>query len=1068
MECALLAAAGFGSIENESVPSYFEQIVQSHSERIAIGSGTWRASFGELNAAANKLGRCLMTLPGARGDRVVFLMRHDGPLIAAMLGALKAGRVGVVLNPSDPEARLRQALQDADPACIVADSAHRSLAKRVAVAGLAVMDYESAGCESDENLRLAIGPHELAFLVYTSGSTGHAKAVMIPHSQVLHNARRLAVGLGLSPEDRSVWLASPSGGQGLATLWSALLSGGGICPFPIMERGVTGLADWLEDHGITIWVSAASIFRHFVQTLEADRRIARVRVVRLGSEIAIWDDAAAWRRHFGDDGILMHTYSSSETGNVTQFRVTAETPIVEGRLPVGPAVDGVELFLLNESGNEVLREGEGEIVVRSRFLSTGYWRRENLTAAKFLGGEGPNESRTFRTGDLARWNDRGELVVCGRADKRVKVHGYRIETSEIELAIGLVAGVERAVVRVRSERDGHCSLRAYISRRAGVALTAESIRGALRDSLPGHMIPAEFLFLDNFPITPHGKIDGGALDRMEARAEGAPLHVAPITSTEAMIAGIWESVLKRSAVGRGSNFFDLGGDSLSAAVIAARIYAASGVQLDLKVFIDYAVLSEFALAVERLAESPRSEDSVPLRRVPRDSPLPLSFAQERIWRISQSPDHSATYTVASKHQIAGALEIEAFRRSMNIVARRHEILWTTFESLGGVPVQRVHPARHLSIPILDVSDQDNPEERATEILRREARRPFDLKRLPLLRVLLVRINPTEYRLLRVSHHIISDAWSWRIFFEDVAKTYESEIRGTNPATMDAHPLHYADFASWQRQRLHRQGDMYRSSVAWWKIRLAEKVRPLELPRRTGASHFHAKPEDGLIWWGLDEQISRRLETLARARNATYFGVRLAAFMIHLARESRNNDVVLGMYATNRTRLETQRMFGFFANLTTLRMKLEPGRSFSYWLDETQRLVGETHSNGEIPYEELCDELRRAGIEPPEIRAIFGMSDHRADLQLGTAKFSWIDRRVESMPWGFSLSFDQHHERNRCSVMFDACLYDPAWVREFVGRYIKLLEDVSLNPDVPVELSATLGIGAESEPSVRIP
>lgn len=1039
----------------QSIPSRFEEIVRMHGDRCAIISDRWRPTFFEFNATANRLAHRLVSISPRNADRVAVLMRHDGPLIAAMLGILKAGRVAVVLNPSDPEARLSHALNDSEPACIVTDNSYLALACRLASDGCKVIQFDEVAGESEANPDRIVPSGDLALLKYTSGSTGRPKAVMQPHCNVLHNARRLQIGLGLQPNDRSTLLASLSGGQGLATLWSTLLAGATICPFPVAERGVTGLAQWLEEHRISVWVSPASLFRHFVLTLDSDRRFHFVRAVRLGSESGSWNDAASWRQHFDRQGFFLHTYSSTETGNVTQHRVTSQTPFGEGRLPIGPPVKGMELLLLNPRGSEVAPDEAGEIAIRSRYLSTGYWRREELTAQSFSGSLGPGEVRVFRTGDFARRQADGTLIFAGRSDQRVKVRGFRIDTLEIEEAIQAIEGIEKAVVRSRPVGNEDARLTAFIHVRATHRVEADSIRTTLRRSLPEASIPTEYHFVRHFPVTGTGKIDLCELDQLATASAGSVASSPPATPSELALAEIWRSALKRTASGapgsssvdRESNFFDLGGDSLSAAVVAAWVYAETKVQMDLRVFVEYPTLAGFAAAIDRRVVAGERSSASPLVRVSRDAPLPLSFLQERTWRFSRTPEQSAGYTVACLHRLVGPLDVELFRRCIDSVVRRHEVLRTTFGELDGVPVQRVQPVESIEIPIVDLSGEPDAAERADELLRREAQQPFDLARLPLLRFILVRAGDSEHYLLRINHHIISDAWSWRIFFHELAETYEAGAQSSPAPSVEVPRLQYADYAVWQRRTLDRLAPAYQESLCWWKAAFAGAPRPLELPIRRWTGTDAATPDDGLLWWGLDSGVSRRLEAVARSRGATYFMVRLAAFVTQLGWETDSTDVVLGMYATNRTHVETQRMFGFFANLTTLRVRLAPGESFAHRLGVVQHLVGEIQARGATPYEQLCEDLKHEGVTAPEIRAVFGVSDQRAPVRLGDVELTWVNRRVNAMPWGFSLSFDQHNEQNRCNVMFDARKYDPAWVNGFVKRYSNLLDAVSRDPDL---------------------
>jgi amino acid adenylation domain-containing protein len=596
----------------QSLVERFEQVLAGYSARPAIGSGEWRPTYSEFNRAANRLAQALISGAGATGDRVALLMRHDAPLIVAMLAVLKAGRVVVVLNPGDPPARLQQILADAEPAAIVTDAANRKLAGQIAGRSLRVIGYEDQSTGPAHNPELKLAPHDLAFLLFTSGSTGRPKGVMQTHRNMLHNVLRQTRGMELRPEDRIVLLGSPGGGQGMATAWCALLNGAALCPFPAAEKGVTSLAKWLKENQITVYVSSVSVFRHFIRTLDRDEQLPSIRVVRFASEPASDRDFAAWQQHFPDGCVLLNTLSSTETGNFTRQRFTRSDRVGEGRLPVGRAVEGMQILLLDEQGREAGEGGVGEIVVRSRYLSPGYWRNESLTAERFSAA-GPDGGRNYRGGDLGRRTADGGLVFMDRKDARVKIRGYRIELSEIEDALERQPDVAGAVVCARPGPDNELQLVAYVVPEAGRSGTAETLRHALRASLPGYMIPAAFVFLDEFPLSPNGKVDRQALPAPEEN--GARLHRSekPRGIVEGSLERIWESVLGLAPIGRHDDFFDLGGNSIQSTQVLAGIEESFGFSLPPSTLAEHGTIERLAALVSGNVVIPSPSPLVPLR-----------------------------------------------------------------------------------------------------------------------------------------------------------------------------------------------------------------------------------------------------------------------------------------------------------------------------------------------------------------------------------------------------------------------------------------------------------------------
>lgn len=616
------AAAGenWGGAE-QSLPERFAQMVARHPSRPAIGAGEWRPTYAELDAAANRLAQALMARGGAPGDRVATLMRHDGPLIAAMLAVLKAGRVVVVLNPTDPPMRLKQILADAEAGAILTDSANHGLAAQIIEKNHHLISFEEHSTSPAQDPEIKVAPDAIASIIFTSGSTGRPKGVVQTHRSIIHNVFRLTRGMQLQADDRITLLASPSGGQGLSTMWCALLNGAALCPFPVVEKAVSGLADWLKATRITVFVSSVSIFRHFIQTLDAGECLSTVRLVRLGSEPATSEDFASYRKNFTSQCILLNTLSSTETGNITQHRFTADDRVAPGQLPVGWAATGVELRLLDENGHEV-GEGEvGEIAVCSRFLSPGYWRNETLTAERFSASREPEKSQVFHTGDLGRRTADGALRFMGRKDARVKIHGYRIEVSEIEDALAQQPEVARAVVCTRETPNHDLQLVAYVVVRTGRKCTAETLRHVLRSTLPGYMVPASFVFLEKFPLTPHGKIDRQALPPPPENRPAPSRGTRPRDIVEAQMARIWQSVLGISGIGRQDDFFDLGGTSIQSAEVLARIEELFGASLSPSTLVEYSTIERLAGLVAGHVVIPSPGPLVTLRAADAGRPL---------------------------------------------------------------------------------------------------------------------------------------------------------------------------------------------------------------------------------------------------------------------------------------------------------------------------------------------------------------------------------------------------------------------------------------------------------------
>lgn len=1035
-----------------SLAIHFDRVAAAHAARPALGAGSWRANYGELNTVANRLAHLLMRR-GASGDRVAILMAHDTPLLAAVVAVIKAGRIAFVINPADPETRHQALLADSQASAIVTDAANKAHAAKISLPGSDVVVFDPTEIQGPtHNPGVQMPSGSTAFLVYTSGSTGEPKAVMRTHRQVLHNALRQNAMMQVSQESRLTLFASLSGAQGLTTTWSALLFGAALFPFPVIQRGFNGLAEFLEQNRITIYRSSASLFRQFTRSLSDDVRFSHVRVVRLSSEPATSDDFKAFQKHFSEGCAFVHSLSGSETGNLAMLRLAWGDSVPEGRLPLGKASEGVEIVLLDEDGQPAKPGESGEIAVRSRYMSAGYWRNPELTAEKFSDQQ-QGGTQFYRTGDMGRFNTDGMLVHLGRKDALVKLRGYRVELSEVETALMRLPAIERAVVDTVSRNDNEPRLVAYVVLRAGHSAAGGAIRRALREMLPSYMVPTAVDILEQFPLSSHGKIDRQRLRqtftlRQEAKSQGAPLN-----KTEALLARIFAEVFELGDVGRTDDFFDLGGDSLVGAVIAAKVNAALGIEIDLGAFIEHPMLADLAQVIEETLHGTRDEAS-PLVPVPRDQPLPLSLFQERIWTYSQTPDALASYTAIRIFRLCGAIDVDILRDCMSYLATRHEILRTTFETVNGRPVQIIHPPAPVELQIIDVVTAPDPESEIGRIVEEQAAAAFDMSRLPLVEFTLVKLGGNEHRLIRKSLLILTDGWSWNVYFSELQVLYEAKLRGDEPPLPETEPLQYGDYAVWQRRVLDPDGVVYRTAINWWKAVLKAPPPPIMLPFRRAEPLTGLDPREGMLSRREDAEVSQRLALIARESRATYYMVRMAAFLALLAAETAEPDQVIGTHVTNRTRVTQQKLFGPFANLATIRIRCEEQRSFREWLAMVRRLLLETEAKSEIPYELLRTEFQRDGMPLPEICVLFALGTYHPATRLGGAELTMQENIWLKMPWGFTLRYRPSEAERVYEAFFDAGLYDPAGVAVFMDRLERLLAAVARDPDASVEALTT--------------
>ena len=902
----------------QSIGARFSQQVSRDPGRTAIVGRSWRPSYAELDAAANRIAEHVLAHTEEEDARVGLLLGHDSPLFAAALGTLKAGRTVVVMNPVDPPVRLARIHDQVEPQLVIADEPNRERA----LAGGAAADSLLTLPERPDDAphaapEVPIDPGAVAFVVFTSGSTGEPKGVMQTHRNVLHNALRQGSGLGVVGEDRIAMLSPFSAGQGLGVASTTLLNGATLLPFPAVERGVAGLADWIDEQRASMLTLPASVYRHFVRGLDG-RRFEGIRLVRLGSEPAMDGDFEAFRRHFAESCRFANLLSSTETGNITQSLFSADSEVRPGGLSVGRPAEGIEVLLLDEGGTEVSAGEVGQLAVRSPYLSPGYWHEEENGG----GGSGfrtaNDGSRVFHTGDLARADRDGSLTVLGRRDDRIKIRGNRVELAEVRAALAAEPEVVASAVLPGRTRRGETRLTGFVVLREGEEIGVEDFAGRMRQRLPRHAVPSALVVLDRLPLDANGKLDSGELAELAEGARRRPSLEPPRGAVEEALARIWADVFELDRVGRDDDFFDLDGDSLLAAEVSAEVASAFGLELELDAFSEARTVASMARLVEELREgvAPGGPPQ-DLARVPRDAPPPASFAQERMWREAQRAD-SMRFVVATAVRISGPLDVDLLRRSLDEVVRRHETLRTTFAELDGRLVQVIHPPDSVELPLIEPADGRAA---VPALLDQQCATPFDLEQGPLLRFQLVRISPDEHTLIRCNDHIISDRSSWDIFFDDLGQIYDAYHRG-EPSPLDELPLQFADFAAWERSAAVPGSSRYEGDLDWWRRELqgveTAPSLPFERPSMTPAD-----ASEGFHEWWVRPGVSRRLDRLARESGATFYMVRLALFSALLAVETERFDPILMLLSSNRGPKGLRRVFGPLFSPTFLRVRLDP-------------------------------------------------------------------------------------------------------------------------------------------------
>ncbi|MEV6214712.1 non-ribosomal peptide synthase/polyketide synthase [Nocardia sp. NPDC051833] len=1034
--------------------------------------------YAAFDARVNRIARLLIA-EGVGPERTVVLAMRRGPdLVIAMHAVVRAGGAYVPIDPDHPVDRIAYIVETAAPLCVLttaADGLPITVDVPVFELDHTVLSELSDAPVTDAERIAPLRPAHPAYVIFTSGSTGLPKGVAVPHAAIVNQLAWLHDRFEMTGADRVLLKTPATFDLSVWEFWSPLTSGGAlIVTRPGDERDPDRLRDTMARHGVTVLHAVPSLVGMLLAAEATPALPDSLRAVLAIGEALPAATATEFRA--GGTGARLHNlYGPTEAAvSITEYEV-AQDP--SHAVPIGTPAWNSALYVLDARLRPVPVGVAGELYLAGDQLARGYYGRQALTADRFVANPfgtfaatGQPGSRMYRTGDIVRWRADGTLEYLERADFQVKIGGFRIELGEVETALLRCEGVRAAVAVAKTDERAGARLIAY----AAVAdLTpgdeqaiAAELRGELAAELPAYMVPAALVVLESLPLNANGKVDRSRLPEPEF---GDAVFRAPVTAAEQLVARTFTEVIGCASAGLDDDFFALGGNSLMATRLAARLGAALGAQVPVAEVFDAPTVAALA---ERLGGLDRSLARPPLTRRTGDGPAVLSPAQQRMWVLHQLAPQSAAYHIPAAIRLTGELDLPALRSAVGDLLSRHDTLRTRYPDTAAGPVQQVLPAWSAAVELtpIPVAEAD-VEARITALVAQ----PFDITAAPPVRVALYGLGANDHVLVVVVHHISADGYSIAPLTRDLVRAYVDRSEGREPGWAPLE-IQYGDFSAWQHELLGTDADpdsVLTQQLTYWTRELSGAPELLALPTdrpRATRREMRGAAER----FEIDATLTRRLDEVAREHGTTLFTLVHSALAVLLAKQSGSADITIGAPVAGRGARELDDLVGMFVNTVVLRTEVDSRAPFTDLLAQARRRDLAALAHADVPFEQVVDAMGRTRSAaytplfqvmltfqnmPPGGIELPGLHVRTLDPGLGEAKF---DLHLTALQ-----RYDAAGALDGLDVHFGYAtdLFDASTVRILAERFRKVLAAVAAEPAVPVR-AIDVRTDAEKTPRPR--
>ncbi|HLK58301.1 MAG TPA: amino acid adenylation domain-containing protein [Chthonomonadaceae bacterium] len=1044
-----------------------EEQVTRTPDAVAVEYRGRQLTYAELNAEANRVAHHLRALGVGTEARVGICAERSLEMMIGLLGILKAGAAYLPIDATYPSQRVGLMCRDAEVAVVLTYGAVQDALAEVEAPRLRLEEARDHLPTENPGVGDPLSP---LYVIYTSGSTGVPKGAVMPNDAMVNLMywHRLALP-GVTRTLQFTSLGFDVHAQEIFVTWC---SGGTVVLVSEDDRrDVSALLRVMDEERVERLFVPFAMLQHLGLALAGGAVTPRYlrEVITAGEQLQMTSEVLTLMSHLPGAPLHNH-YGPSETFAVAYYTLRGDPASWPFWPPIGRQALNVQIYLLDQNQQLVPFGVPGEIYVGGSGLARGYLNRPELTAERFVPDpfSGRPGARLYRTGDLARYLPDGNIEFLGRVDHQVKIRGFRVELGEIESVLRQNPRVREAAVIAREDSPGDRRLVAYVVG-TDPEVRAEELRERLREQLPGYMVPSAFVMMEALPLNANRKIDRKALPKPEVlESEQDASYAPPRNEVEEILAEIWGQALRLPQVGIHDSFFELGGHSLLATQVIARVREVFHVEIPLRDLFEFPTVALLSRKLAQGVPGDKSPEDATIRRVERDQPLPLSFAQERLWFMDQLHSGSSLFNLPMALRLHGKLDVEALRRALVTLQQRHEALRTVFAVHQGQPVQVIQEGEvaPLTIEEIEPLSEERKEEVIAQRVLAEAQHPFDLVKGPVYRCYLLRLGAKEHVMVLTLHHIAADDTTTAVFMRELSALYRAEITG-QPVTLPQLPVQYADYAVWQRERF-QQGS-FQSQVDYWQHQLRNAPPILGIPTdypRPAPSKFSRQSQRFYLSQEVHQQIVQR----CREETTTPFMFFLATFSLLLSRHTGRKDILVGTDALNRDLPETQNLIGFFINQLVLRTDLSDCANFRQLLKRVRSVALEGYANQELPFNKLVEILRptRDLERPPlyQVKLAYTKGE-AASMELEGLTAEWIQADKGTAQLDLTLFLKERPDGVYGRLEYRDELYAPATITRVLKDYVQIVQTYAADPELALDAPEAVASTSKTDARERM-